>query len=411
MKKLLRFVRKQLYKYDPLVTVRIAKKSLLHNLKQFQELSEHGNIAPVLKSNAYGHGLVEVAKVLDETTVPFLIVDTYYEAMVLRSENIKKPILIIGYTHTSNILKSNLPDVAFTIMTPEQLAEISQKLQKQTHFHIKFDTGMRRQGLILAKSSTKGACLPAGRQGAISWEHLQKLIAVNTNILIQGIFSHLADADNKNTKSTEKQCSTWNKIVMEFKERFGLSQYYHLNATAGLILNSSKNVPRGTFFDIMTNVDRLGLGLYGIDFGGVDIDLRPCLSMKTTITSVKEVLSGEYIGYNCTYKADSRMLVANIPVGYFEGADRRLSNKGFVYIPKQENVPRGTFCKILGRVSMNITTIDVTDLPELQVGAQVVVISSEKNALNSVSGIASTIDTIPYEVIAHIPSKLRRICE
>ena len=148
MRKLFRKIRQKRFNYKSLVEILIYKKNLLHNLNEFKKLNSAVGVAPVLKSNAYGHGLVEIAKILDSENISFLVVDSFYEAMILRNEGIKSKILIIGYSLEENILNSKLRDTAFTIGSLEQLKNISKNLKTKTKFHIKFDTGMHRNGIL-----------------------------------------------------------------------------------------------------------------------------------------------------------------------------------------------------------------------------------------------------------------------
>jgi alanine racemase len=387
MRSLFRKIRQAKFKYKPLITVYINKSALLHNLHIFQGLTEC-KIAPVLKSNAYGHGLVPVAKILDQENIPFLVVDSYFEALILRNESIKKPILIIGYTNLENILNSKLKHTAFTITDSEQLKELSMKLTKPTRFHLKFDTGMRRQGIILDEQKLTGR---------ISEAELIKLIKSNKSLKIEGICSHLADAETDEQQLTSKQIELWNNIVKLFKQKFPQTKYYHLTATPGILFEQSSSEK------IQANVTRLGTGLYGINPSSQNkLNLKPALSMKSIITSLRALQPGEPIGYGFAYQAKRQMTVATIPVGYYEGVDRRLSNRGQLQVNNQ-------FCDILGRVSMNITSIDVTGVPNVKVGNEVVIISDKTEDKNSIVNMAKLCQTISYEISVKIPQKLRRI--
>jgi alanine racemase len=135
---------------------------------------------------------------------------------------------------------------------------------------------------------------------------------------------------------------------------------------------------------------------------GILRPLKPVLEMHTTITSLRNIEAGESVGYNATYTATEKRRLASIPVGYAEGLDRRLSSKGSVMV-------KGKICPIVGRISMNITTLDVSDLPELNIGEKAVVISADPDFLNSMENMAKLCGTIPYDIAIHIPSQLRRV--
>ena len=166
------------YEYTRLVKVFVYKDHLLHNAEQYQQVAPSCGVAPVLKSNAYGHGLVEVARIFDRAETPFLVVDGYYEALILRNEGVRAGILVVGYTATENIVACRLKGVAFTILDLFQLRDLSKILAVARRFHLKIDTGMNRQGLSMTEL-----------------EEAFDAVERNENIILEGICSHLADAD------------------------------------------------------------------------------------------------------------------------------------------------------------------------------------------------------------------------
>jgi len=359
---------------QPLVKVLVFKTRLIENLKKFQLKYPNTAFAPVLKSNAYGHGLTEVAEILQKENIPFFVVDSLFEANVLKSQGIKKPVLIIGYSTLGQALSIRSKNIAVTIVSMGQLLELSKGLNKKTVCHIKIDTGMHRQGI-----------LPEDFTGAV------ELIKANKNIVLEGVCSHFADADSGNQDFSTKQIEIWQKAVGVFKENFSSIKYFHIANSAGVKYGA----------DLQTNVVRLGIGLYGFDQSGEVSGLKPVLELRTIVSGIKNIKSGEFIGYNNTFQAKNEMKIATLPVGYFEGVDRRLSGKGFVKI-------KGQLCPILGRVSMNIISVDVSSVSDIQVGDEAVVISTEVEDKNSAQNIAKECGTIPYEILVHIPGHLRR---
>ena len=405
------------HRYDPLIRVELSKYNLLHNLREFRKLAPkdangHAHIAPVLKSNAYGHGMFEIANILDHAShIPFFIVDSYFEAIALRAKGFTSPLLIIGYTRPETIRSSNLSDVAFTVTNIETLRRIAeQKVERWTsntgrlgfrsphlryrpkivHVHLKIDTGMHRQGITLDQVDE-------------AIQLLQHDGAGKRPVTLEGIASHLCDSDNIDESFSESQICKWNKVVDRFKKEFPTLKYTHLSATDGHRLTH----------DIHANVSRLGIGLYGLSENQAltnKLNLLPVMEMKTIITGIKNIKEGETVGYGNTFKAEKDMVIATIPVGYYEGIDRRLSSgsdnqtKGIILVG-QKRVPR----PIIGRVSMNITTIDITDVPELNVGDEVVAISGNPTDENSIVNIAKKCGTISYEIAVHIPAHLKRV--
>lgn len=373
---------KKLFRSDsghhPLITINISRSAIEHNLREFKKLMPNVRIAPVLKSNAYGHGLKEVAEILKNEQAPFFVVDSFFEARTLRNEGYKFPLLILGYSSTEVILENTLKDVRFAITGLDALKELAQASTSKTiSIHLKVDTGMHRQGISL--DEVDEACT---------------VIGTSRHIFLEGICSHFADADNRDPAFTSKQILLWDDVVKKVMEYFPQLPYYHISATAGHIYDKAK-----------ANVSRLGIGLYGVYYGVWAenlLSLKPALEMKSILSGVKKIKTGDCVGYACTFVAPNDMTIATVPVGYYEGVNRRLSNNGFLKIGTQE-VP------IIGRVSMNITTVDISSLPYAKRGDEVVIISNVPKDQNSMENMARLCGNIPYEVSVYIPAHLKRV--
>lgn len=364
--------------HSPLITISLSKSALLHNLSEFQKLSPA--VAPVLKSNAYGHGLTEIASIVAQAKVPLIIVDSYTEARAIRASGIDTPLLIIGYTRAETIKKSRLTNTSFVITSYDALVEYSKVITKPTKFHLKIDTGMHRQGIMLDQSDE-----------AIT------LIKQSPNIILEGICSHFADADNTDDTYTQEQIDAWNDSVDLFMKNFLTITYYHTSNTAGhAYLRTAKS-----------NLSRLGIGLYGLTGNGTvdkEVSLKPVMKVETLITGTKTIPAGERVGYNGTFTSQQQTHLATIPMGYFEGIDRRLSNIGMVKIGDE-------FAPIAGRVSMNITTLDISSLsnPEkITLNTPVTIVSDIESDHNSIVNIAKKCRTIPYDIAVHINGALYR---
>jgi alanine racemase len=237
------------------------------------------------------------------------------------------------------------------------------------------------------------------RQGVMQNEVAEALEIMEENKFIElnGICSHFSDADNDDPSFTEGQISAWNKVVHQCKNYWPDIKYIHISNTDG-----HKFSP-----DTEANLSRLGIGLYGLSQNlesSPKLDLLPVLEMKSIVTGVKKLQINESVGYSNTFKAEKEMLVATIPVGYYEGMDRRLSNTGTILVGKNR-IP----CPIVGRVSMNITTVDVSNVPDVAMGTEVIVISNIAGDQNSISMMARKCNTITYEIAVHIPEHLKRV--
>ncbi len=380
--------------YRPVVEVRIAKDAILHNLSAFRARYPGVQCAPVIKSNAYGHGIVEVAKILDGVPKPFFMVDSFYEALILRRAGIRSRILMLGYNRLEQLIRPALKDCVPAIIDFSTLQAVAAHLRRPAPFHLKIDTGMHRQGLWGSEII-----------------RAVEIIKSNPNIILEGLCSHLADADGADAEYTESQIARWNEAAALYRKHFPSIRYFHLGATAGAAYSEK----------IDANVVRLGIGLYGFNVSpSVPLDLRPALSMVSLVSSVRTVPAGAGVGYNATWTAAHESRIATVPVGYREGVDRRLSGNGsagggFFKIG-------GAFCPIVGRVSMNITGVDVTgvhpaDAPgsgagarkEVEAGDEAVILSSDPKDRNSIAAVARACGTIPYEILVHIPDHLKRV--
>lgn len=361
---------------QPLITITLSRSALLNNLNEFRKLAPGGQVAPVLKSNAYGHGQDLIARLLENEKVPFIVIDSYFEAQAIRNNGIRTPLLIIGYSTPESIATNNLKDTSFTITSLDTLKSLLPLLKNASgkiKIHLKIDTGMHRQGILPNEQN-----------------EVTEIIKKSPNLILDGICSHFADADSDDPAYTQKQISVWNDSVSYFRQQFPSLTYWHISATSGHIHKGAE-----------ANLSRLGIGLYGLT-NITGLNLKPILEMSTIITGTKRIHNGDQIGYGGTFVAPNDMTIATIPVGYYEGVDRRLSNIGTVILDKIE-------CPIIGRVSMNVTTIDVSGIKNAKIGDKVIVISRNKTDKNSIENIAKLCGIISYEIAVYIPSQLKRV--
>lgn len=352
--------------YHPLNVIELTQRNLLQNYKYLSSLNKNTKIAPVLKSNAYGHGILEVGKILDKVNAPFFCVDSLYEAYQLFRANIKTPILIMGYIDPKNLQVKKLP-FKYAVFDLD-LAKAINKYQPAAKVHIFVDTGMNREGIRLND-------LP---------QFLKELKKFK-NIKIEGLMSHLA-SDSK------KQFNNFlyaRKII----EREGIkTMWLHILNTQGLLYTS----------DVSSNLARVGLALYGIDSPGKHPKLKPVLSFKTKLIQIKKIKKGERVGYGGTFKASHESIIGILPAGYNDGVDRRLSNKGVATIDKVE-------CPIAGKVSMNITTIDISKVKNPKLGQELTIYSDHPKDVNSLENCAKICDTIPYDLLVKLHPSTKRI--
>ena len=362
--------------YDPLNLIEISTKSLKSNYGYLSSINKNIKISPVLKSNAYGHGITLVGKEFDKLGAPFICVDSLYEAYELLKINVKTKTLIMGFISPKSLNTKKLP-FSYAVYNKELIDAIA-KYQPHAKIHIFVDTGMHREGVRIDD-------LPK----------FLNYIQDKTNLEIEGLMSHFAMGDDIKNEDTGKQVENFTKAGKILKDHGINPKWIHIANSAGL-LNSRE------YKNKLGNMDRVGKSCYGIDPRKVNKDLKPALLLKTKIAQVKNLEKGEKVGYDFSYIAPKNMKIAIIPIGYFEGLDRRLSNKGYVLV-------KSKYCKMIGRVSMNITIIDVSKIKNAKVGQIVTVYSNDPEAKNSIQNSAKICNTIPYELLVHLASSTKRV--
>jgi alanine racemase len=361
----------------------VDSEKLLFNFDIFQRLS--ANVFPVLKSNAYGHGIKEVAKVLDQRDCPYFIVDGFHEVAQIREVS-SKPILVMGYIDPANFANIDLTNTALVVQSPEVINELG-KLGKKVKIHLEINTGMNRWGV--------------SPEEVLKYAYLIKSFP---NLELEGVMSHLADADGVDEEYTKYQTVIFDMCVEELIKIGIKPKFIHISNSAG----SCKNYSR------YTNTIRPGLAMYGVTPFEKDdkhnqllSGLSPIGSLYSKIIKIINLKQGEKIGYNCTFEAQRETRIGVIPIGYYEGLDRRLSNKGYLRLSKQSISPEPSYVSIVGNVCMNITMIDVTDF-DCKVGDNVEVFSANPSNKNSFANIAKLIGDIPYTSMVHVNDTIRR---
>jgi len=362
-----------------LLRLEIDADRLRKNIAFFKRHFKIPYLAVVLKSNAYGHGLKEISQLLDKNEeVSHFIVDSLMEAKILRNFNIKKDIIILGYLPSVTLPSlKKIKNVILVVNSLNQAELIKNLVDFPLKIHIKIDTGFHRQGIYLEELTT--AIL---------------ILQKNKNLKIEGLLSHLADAPNQNNLAA-KQIQKWQEGVKIYKRNVAncAHHFFHILATTGI----------NYFSKINNNLVRLGAGIYGIDTTPEkNLSLEPVISLWAKVVNIKRVKAGERVGYGFSWIADKDTKIAIIPCGYYEGVPRYLSNKGYFYY---YDMP----LKIVGKVCMNLTMVDVSDINGLKVEDEIEIISNNPSKLNSVYKIAEMGQTIPLEVLTHFSLQIRRV--
>lgn len=367
-----------------LTWVEVSKSAIKHNLAQFKRLiGSQVLLMPVVKSNAYGHGIVEVAKICDvNKNVARLCVANLDEALNLIKNGIKKPIVILSfYELDEQKLKIAIKHkTIFPVYREDQilkLNKIAKQLKTKTTVHLKIDTGTTRIGMLPNQALA-----------------FAKKINQSSNIYLEGIWSHFASSES-DPIFTNKQLEVFNNILSELEKEGIKIPLKHFACSASTSLHPN------THF----NAVRVGLSTYGLypdDKSRKKILLKPVLSLNTKIIQLKTVPANTPISYGRTYVTKHPTKIAILPVGYWDGIDRRLSSKGEVLIG-------GKKCPIRGRVCMNLSMIDVTKVKNVKVGDTATIIGQQGKAKISADDLARTIGTINYEVVDRINPLIPRI--
>ncbi|MFM2358005.1 MAG: hypothetical protein RJA61_742 [Candidatus Parcubacteria bacterium] len=365
--------------------IEIDTKAIRHNYDQFRSLiSKETKLCGVVKSNAYGHGLVDFSRELEKLGVDMLAVDSVSEALRLRKEGIKTPLVVLGYTLPEKIKEAVQNDIAITISQFETLREIEGiDLEKKLKIHIKVDTGMHRQGFLEEDSS----CF------------IDTLKKLSLKIDVVGLFSHFASANEPEqilfTEIQIKRLLAWKDVL----NRVGFSFILHIGATSGVL--GSKHA----HFDMV----RVGAGLYGIwpslqvkEKAETQISLKSVLTWKAIISEIKKIPQGERVGYGLTEELVRDSIIAIIPIGYWHGFPRSLSGKGEVLVG-------GVRARVLGRVSMDMIVVDVTGIPKVKVLDEVVLIGKQGNEEVTPQEFALKVGSSAYEVVTRLNPLIKKI--
>lgn len=367
-----------------LTWVEINSKAIRHNIKQFRKLvGPDVLLMPVIKANAYGHGFLNVAKICQQNReVDRICVANLDEAVNLIKNNILKPIIILSFfelndrRNLSLAIKNNVVFPIYDIKSAKILQRLGKKMNKKIKAHVKIDTGTSRVGILPDIALT-----------------FVEQISKFKNIEIEGLYSHFASSE-EDAALTRQQFNIFKKVLLGLKKKGINPPIKHMACSAASILHKFTH----------GNAVRLGLSLYGLYPSSRSqkfADLKPALSWYTKIIQIKKIRIGVNVGYGGTFKTSRPTTLAIIPVGYWDGYDRRLSNRAFVLINKKR-------CPIVGRICMNLSMIDITHV-KTKVGDRVTLIGGKNKTKISADELANWAGTINYEIVDRINPLLPRI--
>ena len=354
--------------------------AIRHNIKSIKRLvGKNTHLLPIVKANAYGHGMVEVSRVLESEKVSYLGVATLDEALILRREKITLPILILGSVLPEEAEEAVKNDVTLTLCNKELLNELNRLTGKgyKSKVHIKIDTGMGRIGVW--------------HEDAIEFVSEVKR---NRDIDFEGIYTHFSIA-GRDRFFTQYQIESFEKILADL-EKSGIEIPFKHAANSIACVDWKKS---------HLTMIRPGIIIYGIypkrNFPRL-IKLKPAFSLKTRIVFVKHVPPGRSISYGRTYITQTPTTIATLPIGYADGYGRILSNKAEVLV-------NGHRASVVGKVTMDQTLIETGHIKKVRIGDEVVLIGKQGKDEIRIEKLARLAGTIPYEIVTGITSRVPRI--
>ena len=345
---------------------------LKHNLDYLQSLSNDSELYPVIKANAYGHGFIQIAKEIDNSNIKGVCIATINELYELINLKVNYSILHLGQISFSNLSLYEYDNVIATINSMDDLKKI--KNIKNIRIHIKVDTGMTRMGCAIDEfDNIFEECMNMG------------------NINLEGIYSHLANSDNKNAKLNQIQINLFDNIVHKVKSKNMKNVKFHILNSGGLF----------NYGDYKYDLVRTGISMYGISpLGMHDDNLKPVMEFKAPVVLKKRIKKGTMVGYGNSYKSKSDMDIAIVQCGYGDGIPFEYSNKGFVYFNKLK-------MPIIGRVSMDLISIDISGI-DIKVDDYVTLWGSILNVDSRLEYIAKLFNNIPYTFITRITERVEK---
>jgi alanine racemase len=340
-------------------------------------LPERARLVAVLKANAYGHGAVELARRCTPEKVAMIATALLEESVELRRAGIALPLLVLGPVRAEQLPLIFEHELTLGVPGPEELEIVAEAArEREIHVHLKLDSGM-------------------GRMGSIE-EELPRVVDIlrgAPRLRVDAIYTHLANAGDVGDPFTDEQIARFRTLVETLREAGVDAPLHH-------VANSAATV-RGLVAP--GELVRVGIALYGAE--PLDRDsprLEPVMRWRTEIARLKELPAGHAIGYGTTFHTTRVSRIATLPVGYADGYNRRLSNRGEVLV-------RGRRAPIVGRVSMDLTTIDVTDIADAAVGDEVVLLGAQKGDEITAEELAAKLDTISYEVFCNVGARVPRV--
>ncbi len=358
--------------------------SIAYNYKKIREkIGPDVKFLGVVKADAYGHGSIQVSKLLQDLGADYLAVSSADEALELRVNGIDMPILILGHTpkeQVGRLIEYHITQAITCKAKADEYSEEAVRCGGKLKVHIKVDTGMSRLGYLC-----DDGYFDTGVEGIVEACNMPGLDA-------EGIFTHFAEADeygDENDAYTKHQFELFTSVISSVEEKLGRKFAIRHCANTGAVARFEN-----TYLDMV----RPGLLLYGYGEFARQMGLKPAMTMKTTVSTIKIYPEGTAISYGGVYVTDKTTRIGVLPYGYADGFLRSLSNKCSLYTKEGP-------AKLRGKICMDMCMIDITDMPSVDVGSEVEIFG-EKNSIDELASIAGT---IPYELTCAVSKRVPRV--
>ena len=366
------------------VCARVNLDAIEYNMEMMRRnLHQNVPMIVVIKTDAYGHGAVQVGRILEPKDYVWgYAVATADEALFMREHDLMKPVLVLGCVFPEqrrDMIERNIRVTCYTEEMAQNLSNLAVEMGKKAYVHIKLDTGMGRLGFLINEESA---------------EVIQRIAAM-PNLVMEGMYTHFAKADETDKTFTQKQIEKYQWMRKALTDRGVNFEFYHCSNSAGIIDMKEANM----------DLARAGISTYGMypseEVVKENVPLQPAMELISHVTHVKWVEKGSTISYGATYVADSPRKIATIPVGYGDGYPRSLSNKGSVLI-------HGKRAPICGRICMDQFMVDVTDIEDVKFGDRVVLVGYDGEEHIPVDELSDLSGRFNYEFVCCLSKRIPR---
>ena len=367
------------------VCERVDLDAIFYNFQMMKANIKDGvQMIAVIKTDGYGHGAVQIARLLEPVDYIWgYAVATLDEAVALRKNEIKKPILVLGCIFPDQweaMIENEVRMTTYTVEMAKGVSNLAVKMGKDAYIHIKLDTGMSRLGFQIHEDSVDAI------------EEISKM----PGLKLEGMFTHFAKADEADKTHVHGQIAAYQKMLTMLEERGVEIPLKHCSNSAGII-----DLP-----EVNMDAVRAGIILYGLlpsdEVQKERIDLEPVMTLKSKVIHIKTLEKGRTISYGGTYEVTHTERIATIPVGYGDGYPRSLSNKGWVLIHGQK-------APICGRICMDQFMVDVTDIPKVRVGDEVTLIGTDGSETLSMNELGELSERFNYEFACDLGKRIPRV--